>query len=632
MTAMKRSTLFQAVLLISAMMTIYLMAQAFEVLVTDGQRSLGASLLFYNWVILEFLLCLMLARIIASVQSLKMRLIGYAVLSFVALVYLIQMTSLWVGGEFLTRLALENIVHSDFILGQWAPYILPIVIAGMSGVWVSIDRFTVRAPWTRGSGYMLASMMMLCLLLLQSENWAPKAIKKERDEILERFGLAHAAPAKSFVYILQKPSGNDGKLNQEDVDVLARRQISVSPAVKYPLVKRSAYSSLNPVREFGLELPRRPNVVLLFAEGISARSIEVYSDRHKGLTPNLVTFSERAIVFDNYWSHTAASYRGMKGQLCSLYPFHDGTDASKGRFSKYFCLPDVFREAGYRSIFVNAHNYDSSYLDEMMPMLGFDETLSAENLLESHLPGMQAAGQGSLSDHQFFKVIALEIEKQSKQLDKKPFFIAAYNLGTHAFFDVTSGEVKWREGKNNSLNTIHNFDHAFGEFWESFTQSDAAKNTVFILTSDHAHYMEASFIRAFGDPGYSRIFFDRVPLMVYSPSLKKSIRYNAKNATSVDLAATVSHLLGLPDGPNPWVGTSIFDRGRNSSFNSGIVGYPGHVFVVGDDEPKAAVDPNHEDVDRRAIRRFFDYTNRLESLDRIWNPELRTRGRVAVEN
>ncbi len=98
------------------------------------------------------------------------------------------------------------------------------------------------------------------------------------------------------------------------------------------------------------------------------------------------------------------------------------------------------------------------------------------------------------------------------------------------------------------------------------------------------------------------------------------------------MASTLSHLLGLPDGPNPWVGTSIFDRSRKSNLNSGVVGYPGHVFVVGDDEPKAAVDPNHEEADRRAIRRFFDYSNRLESLDRIWNPELRTRGRVAVEN
>ncbi len=517
MTALKRSKLFRAVLVVFAVVTVYLMAHAFEVLVNDGQRSIGASLLFYNWVILEFLLCLILARIIASVQSLKMRLIGYAVLSFVALVYLIQMTSLWVGGEFLTRLALENIVHSDFILGQWSPYILPIVIVGMSGLWVIINRFTARAPLTRRSGGSLVAMVILCLLLLRSENWAPKAVKKERDEILERFGLANAAPVRSLLDLLQKPSSNDGKLNQEDVELLASRQIAVSPAVKYPLVKLSAYSSANPAIELGLEIPGRPNVVLLFAEGISARSIEVYSDRHKGLTPNLVTFSERAIVFDNYWSHTAASYRGMKGQLCSLYPSHDGTDASKGNFSKYFCLPDVFRENGYRSIFVNAHNRDSSYLDEMMPTLGFDETLSAENLLVSHLPGMQAAGQGSLSDHQFFKVMALEIEKQSKQPDKKPFFIAAYNLGTHAFFDVTSGEVKWRGGKNNSLNTIHNFDHAFGEFWEAFTKSDAAKNTVFILTSDHAHYMEASFIRAFGDPGYSRIFLTEFHLLFIHP-------------------------------------------------------------------------------------------------------------------
>lgn len=212
---------------------------------------------------------------------------------------------------------------------------------------------------------------------------------------------------------------------------------------------------------------------------------------------------------------------------------------------------------------MNAHKRNDWYLDEIMPSLGFQTMVNADEVLEKLLPGQASRFPEALSVQQFFAGLT-ELINSNRVLDtSQPFFVGGYNEGTHAFMDIPQDGVKYCDGKNYSLNTIHNFDQAFGNFLKGFLESDIAKNTILIVTSDHCHFEEPEYVSAFADPTYVRAFIDRVPLGIYIPGLRSPQVIDARDATAINLAPTVAHLLGLPDGPSPWMGNSLFEGNKN---------------------------------------------------------------------
>src|SRR3546814_14766134 len=58
----------------------------------------------------------------------------------------------------------------------------------------------------------------------------------------------------------------------------------------------------------------QPNVIVLFIEGMSARTLEPYGSTYPGLTPNLQALAGDTMVVDNY-------YKGMQNRV-------DGTRGS----------------------------------------------------------------------------------------------------------------------------------------------------------------------------------------------------------------------------------------------------------------------------------------------------------------
>mgnify|MGYP005671996979 CR=1 FL=1 len=125
---------------------------------------------------------------------------------------------------------------------------------------------------------------------------------------------------------------------------------------------------------------------------------------------------------------------------------------------------------------------------------------------------------------------------------------------------MTPDGIKYGDGKNKSLNTIHNADKAFGEFWDYYRNSEYTKNTILIVTSDHCSYHEKSHVKAFGGKDYQRIFVDKIPLMIFDPEKNLPSHFDASSASSLDLAPSLVHYMGLENAPNSFLGTSIFER------------------------------------------------------------------------
>ncbi len=198
--------------------------------------------------------------------------------------------------------------------------------------------------------------------------------------------------------------------------------------------------------------------------------LNTYGGEYSNLTPNIDNFARDSIKVTNYFNHTAATYRGIHGQLCSIYPKFGGVggwgDKSKrdkiiNSNSPYTCLPEILDNKGFDTVYFNPHFINSSYFPSLAKKIGFKTIFSAEESSNKFLNGHQGLNSEGLTDEQQFKAIIAYL-KNRKSI--RPFFLSAYTLETHAWVDVSKDGITYGNGGNHTLNTLHNLDNSFGKF------------------------------------------------------------------------------------------------------------------------------------------------------------------------
>ena len=282
-------------------------------------------------------------------------------------------------------------------------------------------------------------------------------------------------------------------------------------------------------------LPERPNIVLIFTEGLSQNIV----DDERGVMPNVSTWQKRSITFDNYYNHTFATYRGLIGQLFSGYQ-HNNYDTNT-----LVSLPQALRDEGYVSRFLNVEGYNEEFT-RYLNTLGFDE------VVDLHDDGKRGPVGDGYSDRLAYEKLFDEMSELDKGND--PFLISIYTFGTHASFD--SADVKFRDGTDTELNKFFDADHQFGAFMDRFADSPLADNTLIVFTTDHCTYADMYFSEAFPNWYRDSMELDAVPLFFYYDGVKpESIDVNGRN--SLGLAPTILDFIDV-SCENYFLGTSLF--------------------------------------------------------------------------
>jgi len=293
---------------------------------------------------------------------------------------------------------------------------------------------------------------------------------------------------------------------------------------------------------------RNKNIIVIFAEGLSAQMADG-SGRHKDLTPNITRFISESVYFENYYSHTAATFRGLRGQLTSsyqtqggYYPTNDGLgqvsseQLRKTLSGNLVSIPHILKENGYHTQFLSAHE-KKEQLNQMLKTLEFGRVYGADDFYP----------QAVLSDQQLFSALTGLTSGSSL---RQPYFLGVYNIGTHLGQD--SPDVKYGDGSNIMLNTIRNFDDAFGRFWDSVRHR---KDIAVILTADHAAYPSDLYNKTFSTS--RRYFVDRIPLAVWTHDARHTV-IDAKGRNSLDFAPTLLQSMGIRKAFNYFLGCSLF--------------------------------------------------------------------------
>lgn len=491
-------------------------------------RSSSIKTIYYGFVyfVPEILLTLTLSYIILlykKINIILMKKIHKIFLLFCILAIAIQLVSIYYSGNIITLLAIENIESINLILNKRFIIILITIV-------ISLLLIYFYFPYTNKVSLKLCVILLICSLTCC---FLQKTILSKNDYI--------RSPYLAYAFLLKEYFN------------LYKRKVDFSKVQCDKFLKKTVFTS-NIENKFMIKNIEKPNIILFFIEGTSSIMFNDIQKKYPNLTPHLNRFIEQSLSFENYYNHTAATYRGIKEQLTSTYPKSGGFEwhnyNKNIKQDATISIAHILNNKNYDTIFFNPHSIETSGLDKMAEHLGFMNVYSSTDLSNKDLT----------DEDQFF---AIEKYLKNKN-DKKPFFICMYNIETHAFLNKKFNN---QYDNNYVLAALHNYDKYFGKFIEYINQSRYSSNTIIIVTSDHAHYPEPPYLEIV-DQGYQPYFVDKIPLFINLPFYNIPTKIDTHGRNSLAFAPTILHLLGINDVNNYFMGKSLFeeDNSPNISF------------------------------------------------------------------
>lgn len=483
------------------------------------------------------------------------------VAGLVGLIYLVQIEALLVSNNFISVLALEN---TDSVALAPTPTLAVGFIAYL--LWYACfcagllrQRNATPAGAERWPRYAYLTALAAALVIVgwllglqQRNQWLEPGFRQA--PLINLAANAYASVFGTTTDVANWPRAKD-----------CFTEPGRKPAAKYPFEKALAYATPLP---FATLRAGQPNVIVIFTEGVSARLLGAYGGHFPGLTPNIDRLAAVSTRVDNYFNHTAATYRGLIGQLSSGYVYNGGygkdgwetgTNGRRLGAIRRRTLPMTLAPYGYQSYFFSPHAAATKFT-AMLDTLGFTRVFTYDSIGRGLLQGhfRARAGTGSLDDASLFRGLVAFLEQRHAGNNARPFFISLYNIGTHAFIPTDANDERYRNGHSPALNRLHNYDHAVGLFLDYFLHSPYATNTILVFTTDHAAYPEPDY-RAVAGKDLKPYFVDRIPLLIDDPFHRLPRQFDADGRNSLDLAPTLLQLLGIRTARNSFLGHSLFE-------------------------------------------------------------------------
>lgn len=406
----------------------------------------------------------------------------------------IQLLVLFFGANYLTLVMVLNVGSINALMGNFAKYAIGI-LALLIFTFLPIKYISFKKVSTSGllSIFLIAE---LALTMIFTSAFSP---------MYAYYRLAHQA--KDYIEMNQQVAADKKDFYKKDI---------------------KGYT------EKPNELVEKPNVVVIFTEGLSQGIV----DDPRNIMTNVREYQSKSLTFDNYYNHTFATFSGIVGQLYSGY------NQEIGDKNTLISLQSIFKDEGYYTSIVNtepSNKLFTQYLSDMK----FDDVLGAPN------PNYKGSDQ-TMSDGEAYDFLYKTMEEQSKS--EQPFFTSIYTYGTHMSLD--SPDNKFGDGTNPMLNKFYDVDLHFADFMKKFEDSPMFDNTIVVFTSDHGTFMDAAYKETYPDIPRSNPDLDKIPLFIYYKGVKPQ-HIDVSGRNSLGLAPTILDYLDI-SAENYFLGTSLF--------------------------------------------------------------------------
>lgn len=438
-----------------------------------------------------------------------------------------------------------------------------------------------RPQWPRRTGFVVA------LVALGGAGWAVRDGIRYPAELYELRLLPEVNFARQAWLWLHNPS----KLATEP-PVLSPRQFQQfvvaglvpeqPPDPRHPLAQRSlAEPRLElPVRP-GIDRTQRPNVVITLVESLNRLFVHELSGHYRGVMPELGQLTRQMTVADRYWGTSSPTIAGLITALCSLHPPSHPRDLGVGQLADgntaYACLPDLLRQQGYRTVFIQSTSKDVMGLEHFLRTHGVDE-VHARGEFDRRFPG-RADGPWGMHDDALVEYTRSEIERleRLRARDGRPYLLVHMTVDSHdpgmAPDDVALPDDVTEVpggGARRLLAAYHSSDKALGDLGRFLLAPERRDRTLWVLTGDHAQFNTFNTRPLFPTPRDAWPFA-LLPLLIHDPHHELPPRTDVLCGTQ-DLAPTVLHLLGITEVKHSMSGHSLFGSRREYPVLVGRIG------------------------------------------------------------
>lgn len=290
----------------------------------------------------------------------------------------------------------------------------------------------------------------------------------------------------------------------------------------------------------------KKNVVVIILESFSKEFVGAYHPdkvNHPGYTPFLDSLIGVSHAFQYSMANGRKSIDAMPSVIASIPSIEVPFVLSHFSGNKINTLPNLLREKGYYSAFFHGAPNGSMGFDAFARQSGFNDYFGKDEYNHNE----DFDGIWGIWDEKFMQYFA-----QKMNTFQQPFYANLFTLSSHHPYQLPEEyENTFKGGPRLVHRTIEYTDMALRKFFATASTMPWFKNTLFVLTADHA---SAEIVH----PEYNTAWgYFSIPIIFYEPSESKGSFQN-QLIQQVDIMPTVLSYLGY-DQPYVSFGRNIFN-------------------------------------------------------------------------
>lgn len=295
------------------------------------------------------------------------------------------------------------------------------------------------------------------------------------------------------------------------------------------------------------------NLVLIILEGIGQEMMGFYNQKYeRSLTPFMDSLFKESLTF-NGMANGRRSIEALPSILSGL-PSLMAIDYPTSRYSvnRLDGFGSALKKHNYKTMFFHGGNNGTMSFNTTSKSSGFDEYYGRDEYNNDK----DYDGTWGIYDMPFLQFTAEQLGKC-----QNPFAAVIYTLSSHNPYSLPHDyNLPDTTIKTDFEKTVRYADDALSAFFKEISDEDWFKNTIFIITSDHAnpvHYFDE----------YKNAFSSyMVPIAFYAAEIFENKRVD-EIMQHVDLGVSILSSLGINDDSFSF-GRNVFDEKQKESFIS----------------------------------------------------------------
>jgi len=314
------------------------------------------------------------------------------------------------------------------------------------------------------------------------------------------------------------------------------------------------------------------NIVVIIVESLSSAYVGAENPA-SDLTPFIDRLARSGLHFRNFYAAGRRTVYALPALFAGVPGLMDeAVFNSAYQGDSFFGLGHTLRENGYRTAFFHGARNGSMGLDYASKMVGFQEYFGKDEF--ESWPGARKEdydGDWGIFDEPFLGFVADRLDGL-----REPFAAGVLTLTTHQPYVIPEKyEKEFPPARDPMVRCVRYLDRSLRGFFETARKKPWFRNTLFIITADHAHHQ-----RGAGTPDVLQQH--DIPLILYHPARRLPAADTGKVGYQGDLPATVLDYLGIEPRKRTVFGRSLF--GNRPGFamfrSSGVYALVRNDFVV----------------------------------------------------